>query len=243
MISLKNICDDIILTATNGILSSSRKLSFNQVATWVNQYRALLIKRDIDKLKKDAEIPNQYTQMLYGLKLNQVPVSSSGEKTSSSVLMETDKDLPTLTVLHDRPALLNVYDLNGNVIQTGGKAKSKFQKFRRYTCSDYIAYLQDNKLRVEGPNLLEYIDAQVVADNPAEIDSCGFENGPYPIPEDKIPILKQMIFVQELGMRQSEPSDTTTNSQDDTVNNQYTLSARTRAAINRNISKMDYGDQ
>jgi hypothetical protein len=246
MTTLKEIVDDIILTSGNSVISSSDKLSFNQVALWVNQYRALLIRRDIEKLKKGSDIPEQYTQMLQGLRLKQVPRSEydnqrTGVKTSTNnVLMETEELLPRLIVLKDRPSVITIFDLAGNKIQWGDRVRSRYQQFRRYTCNDYMAYLQNDKIRVEGPRMLEYIDVHAVLENPFDASKCGFADEPYPIPEDRIPILKQMIFTQELGLQQAEPSDTTTNSQDDTLNNMFTLGARTRQSALNKIARQNY---
>jgi len=48
---------------------------------------------------------------------------------------------------------------------------------------------------------------EIVAEDPSELDNCGFEDGPYPISEDKIPVLKQMIMQRELGVRPYMASD------------------------------------
>lgn len=214
MTTLNNIIDDILLTARNGSISQSDMLSRNQVALWIAQYRALLIKREVDKNK---EINDKYVQYIQGVPLTEVPVSGSCMRTSQKHVLETDK-LPGLMVLAGRPALLGVYDTYGNQIQIGSKSKANYQKYRRYVCGEPIAYLQNSKLRIENNTLLQCVDVRIVAEDPADTQECGFENGPYPMPEDKIPLLKSMIFQNELGIRLSVTTDTENNAADDTQN-------------------------
>ena len=47
--SLNNIIDDLLLLLRNNNISESENLSRIQIELWIHQYRALLIKQDLDK--------------------------------------------------------------------------------------------------------------------------------------------------------------------------------------------------
>lgn len=233
MTTLKNIIDDILLNIRGGQISQSDKISRNQVAQWVNQYRQLIIKRDIDR---DREIPDVYIQTVPQMKLNLVQNSSTQNGSSKKSILESEEQLPKLMVLNNRPALLSVSDIYGNIIQVGSKSRANYQQYRRYTCNDYIAYYYNGKLRIEGPNQLDVVDVQLIAEDPSDIDSCGFENGAYPLPEDKIPVLKNMIYAQEFGIRQNSQTDSRTNSRDDAQNGMRdTINTRQLQQVGSNL--------
>jgi hypothetical protein len=61
-----------------------------------------------------------------------------------------DKELPTLIDFNFRPGVVSVKDMFGNLIQLGSETKMKLQRYRKYTCKDYIAYVKGNRIYVEG---------------------------------------------------------------------------------------------
>ena len=106
----------------------------------------------------------------------------------------------------------------GNVIQVGTETKMKYQKYRKYTCKDYIAYLKNNRVYIEGGNnLLEWIELDI-AENPADLIECFDPDGPYPVPAHMIPTIKDLIFSKELNIMPKMPTDETNNSRDDMQN-------------------------
>ena len=131
----------------------------------------------------------------------------------------SDITLPKLIDFHFRTGLVSVKDMYGNLIQLGSESKMKLQKYRKYTCKDYIAYLKDSRIYVEGGNnQLEYIEADVILENPADANECFDPDGPYPAPAHMIPTIKDLIFSKELNVMPKMPTDTTNNSNDDMQN-------------------------
>ena len=47
--TLNNYIDDVMLEARNNNIAESEKLSRHQIELWIKSYRALLIKRKLDK--------------------------------------------------------------------------------------------------------------------------------------------------------------------------------------------------
>lgn len=124
-----------------------------------------------------------------------------------------DIELPTLLGTKWFTGLISVKDAYGNVIQLGSETKMKFQKYRKYTCKDYIAYKKNNRVYVEGgPNLLEWIDVQVIAEDPTENKLCyNPDKDEYPIPVHMWPTIKDMIFDHDFYTMSQQPSDITNN--------------------------------
>lgn len=208
--SLNNIIDDVLLELRNSTSAESEHISRIQIEQWVANYRALLIKQDIDK---GRDINPMYVQTIKCIRLVRV------EDTIGHFEYKSNITLPKLIDFHFRTGLVYVKDMFGNIIQIGSETKMKLQKYRKYTCKDYIAYMKDNHLYVEGANKeLEYVEAGLILENPADAKECFDPDGEYPVPAHMIPTIKQMIFEKELGIMLRVPSDVTNNSKDDTQN-------------------------
>lgn len=208
--SLSTIIDDILLELRNSNIAESEHISRIQIEQWINNYRALLIKQDVDK---GRDINSQYTQTIPCIHLDRV------ETVPGHFVYVGDYKLPKLIDFHFRSGLIAVRDMFGNVIQIGDENKMKYQKYRKYTCSDYIAYKKNDRIYVEGGNnTLEWIQADIVAENPSDLSECFNPDDEYPVPANMIPTIKDMIFSKELNIQPKMPSDTTNNSDDDLQN-------------------------
>ena len=212
--TLNTIIDDILLELRNSNIANTESISRIQIEQWIINYRTLLIKQDIDK---GRTINPQYVQTLSNIHLERI------EPTTGKYLYQSEITLPKLIDFHYKTGLVNVTDLYGNPIQIGNRTKVKFQRTRKYTAYDYLAYMHNNKLYVEGnDNNLEYINADIIAENPADIagvnGECFDPNGQYPVPANMISVIKQMIFANELNIMPQMRSDKTNNGNDDTQN-------------------------
>ena len=213
--SLNTIIDDIILTIRDSDVSESEKLSRIQIEQWIHQYRAYLIKQDLDK---GRDVNQDYVQTIGPLHISKVSNCAGGYNYKS------DEEIPNFIDLHFGSGLVAVKDMNGNLIQLGTETKAKYQTSRKYTCNDYIAYIKGNHLYILGPEHLEYVKIEGVLEDPTQAGECfDRDNTPYPVPANMIPTIKQMIFERELNIMLQVPSDTTNNSTND-VNNE--LNAR-----------------
>ena len=155
--TLNNLIDDVILEARNNNIAESEKLSRRQIELWIKSYRAMLIKQKLDKKEPLDDMFTQTIRMLV----------DKVETDPGHIEYVGDKELPTLLNTKWFTGLINVKDAYGNLIQIGSETKMKFQKYRKYTCKDYIAYKKNNKIYVEGDaNQLEYIAVLVSAEEP-----------------------------------------------------------------------------
>lgn len=210
--TLSNIVDDILLTVRNNNITESEHLSRIQIEMWIHQYRALLIRQDIDK---GRDINPMYVQTIPCVHINKINSDAGHIEYISNI------ELPKLIDFHFRTGLIYVKDMFGNLIQVGNETKMKYQKYRKYTCGDYIAYLKNNHVYVEGPgndHQLEWIEVGVIAENPADLNECFNPDDSYPVPAHMIPTIKDLIFTKELNIMHQMPSDETNNSRDDIQN-------------------------
>ena len=172
--SLNQLVDNILLIARNSNVAESEHLSRIQIEKWIIAYRAMLLKQDIDK---GYDIDSMYTTTIGPIHLNRI------ESIPGRFTYVSDTELPKLVSSHNDNGLCNVKDLFGNLIQVGDQTKAKYQKYRKATCNDYIAWLSNNRIYVQGDsNKLEYIQVEVVLEDPTEEQECFDPDSEFPIP-------------------------------------------------------------
>lgn len=208
--TLANLIDDVLLEARNNNIAESEHLSRHQIEIWIKSYRAQLIKQDIDR---GRTINPMYTTTI------KTEVEAITEPNGHIMYVGTTT-LPSLIDFNNRPGVISVKDAYGNLIQIGSETKMKLQRFRKYSCNDYIAYVKDNKVYVEGDsNVLENIEVQIIAEDPTELGECYNPNtDEYPIPASMWGTIKQMIFTKDFQTMRQMVSDTTNDSMDNTQN-------------------------
>lgn len=208
--TLNQLVDNILLIARNNNIAESEHLSRIQIEKWIIGYRAMLIKQDIDK---GRDINELYLTTIE-------PIHLDREETVPGYFTYVgDKELPKLIDFNYRPGVINVRDMFGNIIQIGSCTKAKLQKYRKATCKDYIAWVKNNRIYVDGDsNQLEYISVDVIAEDPTELNACFDPDNEFPIPSAMIPTITQMILERELRFMITMPSDDTNDAHDDTQN-------------------------
>lgn len=208
--TLNQLCDDVLLEARNNNIAESEKLSKRQVELWIKSYRAMLIKQ---KLDRKEPLDSMFTQTIR-MHVDKI------EKDPGHIEYMGDKELPTLLNTKWFTGLISVKDAYGNIIQVGDETKMKFQKYRKYTCKDYIAYKKNNRVYVEGDaNTLEYIDVDVIAEDPTENKLCyNPSKDEYPLPVYMWPTIKDLIFSKDIYTMFQQQSDVTNDTQDNTQN-------------------------
>lgn len=208
--TLNQLVDNILLIARNNNIAESEHLSRIQIEKWIIGYRAMLIKQDIDK---GRDINELYLTTIE-------PIHLDHEETVPGYFTYVgDKELPKLIDFNYRPGVINVRDMFGNIIQIGSRTKAKLQKYRKATCKDYIAWVKNNRIYVDGDsNQLEYISVDVIAEDPTELNACFDPDNEFPIPSAMIPTITQMILERELRFMITMPSDDTNDAHDDTQN-------------------------
>ena len=215
--TLDNIIDDIILTARNSNVSRSENLSKRQVEFWIRNYRVLLLKQDADKgrpLNPDylQTIPNIELEVVDRADENNNPMESGYYRLKSIRKLPVPIDLTF-------GSTLVITDMLGAEIQVIPKSRMWTVKNKRWTGKELYAYIEGGYIYIESPDMLEYISATGLFENPDEVtDFFGpvcydRANTRFPIPSHLIPTIKQMIFSNDLKIQLAMPTDLTNDSQ------------------------------
>jgi hypothetical protein len=219
--TLNTIVMDLLNIVRSANISRSELISPRQIEMWVHQYRALLIKQDLDK----GKMPNpDYIQELPGLRLEVVDKSGSAELKSGRYLLRTVLELPKTIDLNFKSGFMFIGTIDGNEISFIPEGRGPWQKYKKYTSNDNIAWLKSRHLYLETVSPLESISPRIIAEVPTEVGNFinphadyTYANWdtPYPIPINMIPTLKEMILKKELGITIQAKADTSNDSVND----------------------------
>lgn len=217
-VTLNTIVTDLLNIIRSSKISRSESISKRQIEMWVHQYRAILLKQDIDK----GKMPNpDYIQELPGLQLEVVDKSEGVDLDSTQYLLRTKLTLPKTIDLNFKSGFMFIGTIDGREIQFVPEGRVRWQKYKKYTNRDNLAFLRSNRIYLINPTPIEHITVRGVFQIPTEVDNFinthadftyAHWDSPYPIPENMIPVLKGMILKSELGITVQSFSDTTNDS-------------------------------
>lgn len=220
-VTLNTITSDLLNIIRGGTLTQSEPISKRQIEAWVHQYRAVLIKQDLDK----GKLPNpDYIQTIQALELEEVDEVEGSTLTTDYKTFRTTIALPNTIDLNHKPGFTYVGTITGQEIQFVPETRARWQQYKKYTDSDRVAYLRDGKIYVANDTELRYITVRGIFEVPPEVSHLSntnevitdvTEDSPYPIPINMLPTLKQMILKMELGLEMKAYSDTDNDSASD----------------------------
>ena len=216
--TLKEIIYDIRNSARAGGITDDERVSYRQVKEWINQYRALLIRRDLDK---DRTITPHIVQDLNCVKLIKVDKAECCNISSKCDVLRTESKIPVPVELALKDAIIYV----GSVNKTEGyefssPVMSHWDKFNKYTSGIPKAYFFNGYIYITNEDFLEYINIRIIASDPTQAanfnsctgDPCYTDESDYPVSKHMVPTIKQMIFEQELKLTLSTDPDLQNNS-------------------------------
>lgn len=207
--SLNALIDDILLIVRNNNISESEDLSRAQIEQWIHHYRAQLIKQDESK---GYDLNMSYAQILEPLELEKISINTiDNYNIADSRLCDhmfqyrTIDKVPKPIDFHFGDGFISVTDLHDCTIQKMSKNRRHYQWLRR-TGKEYTYYYMPDYIYVQGLDGLRYIRVVGIFEDPtvAGIDP---DKDPYPLPADKVGVLKQLIFDNELRFMLGRPSD------------------------------------
>jgi hypothetical protein len=220
--SLISLIRDMVRIIRGSVETESETISDIQVEFWIHQYRAMLIKQDIDKGKS----PNpDYIQEIKGIHLSSVPTTEISNITTGKYVLRSDLQLPKTLDLNNKNAIMYVGTMDGREIQFVPQGRARWQEYKNYTSKDPICYLKNRYLYVVNGDVINYIDIRGVFEIPTEVmlfknpltgtPSYDIYNDKYPIPTNWVPSLKQLIIQKEFGVMINSQSDTKEDSTND----------------------------
>lgn len=217
-VTLNTIVSDLLDIIRQSKVSRSEPISKRQLESWVHQYRALLIKRDLDK----GKMPNpDYIQEIPALQLEVVDRSEGTILASNTYMLKTTLALPNTIDLNNKSGFMYIGTIDGVEYQFVPEGRTQWQRYKKYTNNDNLVFLRNNYLYLLSVSPIKYITVRGVFEVPTEVSNFvnsnatqGFAdlNSPYPIPIHMLPSLKELILKTELGIQYVAPSDTTNDS-------------------------------
>jgi hypothetical protein len=214
-VTLNTIVTDLLNIVRGSQISQSEPISKRQLEAWVHQYRAFLLKRDLDK----GKMPNpDYIQEIAGIEMSPVDlIEGFVSLEADERVMKSDLALPSTIDLNHKPGFTYVGTSDGHEIMFVSETRSKWQQYKKYTEKEPLVYLNGGYLYLVGNgNLPKYLTVKGVFEVPTEVSnftnpvtdstSAGLDD-PYPIPINIVPVLKEMILKQELGIQSQAWSD------------------------------------
>jgi hypothetical protein len=214
-VTLNVIVTDLMNIIRGAQLTQSEPISKRQIEAWVHQYRALLIKQDMDK----GKMPNpDYIQTLQAIELEEVDEAEGTGLDTDYQTFRSKLVLPKTLDLNHKSGFMYIGTVTGQEIQFVPETRARWQQYRKYTDTDKIAYLKEGRLYVHNDMRLRYITARGIfevptevshLENPNEVITDATLDSRYPIPINMIPTLKEMILKKELGIESQAYSDLT----------------------------------
>lgn len=206
-ISLDKIVQDLLLIIRGSNISQSEPISKRQIEEWVHQYRAFLLKQDIDKGKM---VNSDYVQELPDIELEMIEGSEDNTVGSDCYILRTTQQLPKSIDLNHESGLVYIGTMLGDQIQLIPYNRFKLQQYKKYTNNDKVAFLRNQYIYILNSEVLKYINIRGIFENPLEIEDFNSVdyNANYPMPMNMIPVLKEMILKKELGLEAQSFTDT-----------------------------------
>jgi len=223
-VSLAAITQDLLYIIRGSQVTQSESISWRQIENWIHQYRALLIKRDLDKNKA----PNpDYIQEIQCLKMIVVDKSEDSTVSTNKLLLRSELQLPKPIDLNYKQGFTYIGTLDGNEIQFMPQHRTRWQKEKYYTSTNPICFSKNGYLYLDNDFVIEYLSVRGIFEVPPEIGNFinPMTNLPeftldsrYPIPITMLPALKEMIIQKELGIMIKEVTDTKNDSKNNALN-------------------------
>lgn len=220
--TLKQIIYNIQNLAKAGGIVDDNRLSNRQVGFWVNYYRALLIRRDLDK--KATTFSDNIIQDLGCVELEQVDSAECCVAPIGCYILKSKLALPKPLELSEMDAITFVGSLDSTRgYELSSSVRSNWDQYNRYTSKTPKAYFTGGHIYVTIDEAIRFIRVLGLFEDPTEAsrfhhcdgDACYTEDSEYPISAWMIAPITEMILQKELNITISTSSDTTNNAQDD----------------------------
>lgn len=207
--SLNTIIQDILLEARQNNIAESDQLNDTQIEQWIIEYRAFLLKQDIDR---GRDINPDYIQSIDNIPITNKNSSNTTMWEDGFLLYKTTIDIPNGIDFHFEDNILSIRDQYGAKIQLMSEKRALMQQSRRYTRRDTVAFKKDKRLFLIGNDVEGSINIRMVAEDPMDPAFGLSADDRYPIPANMVPTLKELIMKKELGY--SAKSDKTNDGSD-----------------------------
>lgn len=238
MASLNEIVFSILDAVRHGRGTNNEYIDERLIEYYVKQYRALLIRRDTDRLGDLGASSRllEFEQTLPEVKfqiLEEYEIGALGSPMANNPVLRTSSALPTLVRLKNYPALTFVgpTDLHKNYTLVSYHALNWKMRFSKYTWNQPYSFLLQNFLYIANPddtggyfdsaNYHLYTVRGIFEDPLAAAAFGGIDltrDSEYPVPIDFAQRVAQSIMSGEMSVLLNSPNDTILNTLPDESN-------------------------
>jgi len=223
-VSLAAIIQDLLWLIRGSEVTQSESISWRQIENWIHQYRATMIKRDLDKNK----YPNpDYIQEIQALKMIVVNRADDSTIPTGKLLLKSELQLPKTIDFNYSQGFTYIGTLDGKELQLVPQSRVKWQKEKEYTSTQPLVFYKNRHLYIENDFVIEYLSVRGIFEVPNEVGN--FVNpytlqpeftidSAYPIPITMLPGLKDLILQKELNVMVKTTTDTENDSKNSNLN-------------------------
>jgi len=219
--TLRTIVNDILLAVRGATPNRAEAISERQIEDLVHQYRAFLLRRDIDQNKR----PNpDYIQEIPYLELEIVPIGGTDVMDhtlqTEEFMYKTVLPIPNTIDFSNKSGIVSIVTPYGKQIQLVPEQRFPYQRYKSFTNNGPIAFLRDNHLYILNIEGLQFITVRGIFEVPPEVGNFinPVTNQPvytmdtkYPVPIDKVSVIRDLILQKVIGQEALTPSDEVNN--------------------------------
>ena len=222
--------NEIIYNLSNlydgGIGSDDNNVSNDQLIFIFNQYRAKLIREDLNKKRS---IDPQIVQNLGCVEVECVDASECCDIKSYTTILRSKKPLPRSIEGYNKNYLVFVGTVDKVIpFMVTSETQARWGGNSKYTGNTPKAYIRDNDrylYLINAPAGIELITVDVIAENPEEAskfttcagEPCFNNDMEYPISAHMIPIINTLITQNELRLLSGTNTDITNDTKDGAI--------------------------
>lgn len=218
MATLNEITNNIRNIVRGGKSSIADSISLKQIKFLVNGYRAMFIRRDIERQFGTTDLLRPFEQDLGCVKLIIVDKAECCSIDLDCDILRTEFQIPKTVRLRNREGITFIGSVDKQTsFQLILPEEARFIQYKTFTKDIKRAYILNRYIYIPNdPTFeLENINIRGIFENPEEAANfvdcddipCYDDNTEYPVPMDYIPQITEAILQKEMGIMISRIPD------------------------------------
>tara|TARA_R110002020_G_scaffold42863_2_gene125057 strand:- start:1899 stop:2618 length:720 start_codon:yes stop_codon:yes gene_type:complete len=217
MITLNKLVFDIKNIAYGGEISDDLKISERQIAFWVAQARALLIRQELSARMSPAD---SWIQHLPCVEVEIVDASECCEIDLGCPILKSKQKVPTTIKRNGRNSIFSVESLDGEYSYSETTSfRKKYIQHNKYTAKGKRWYLKNDYLYITGDKVTGAVALSAIFEDPEETkdfktcsgDICFTWDSEYPIDMGMTGKITDIVLSTKMGIARQMPGDGTNN--------------------------------
>lgn len=214
MITLNHLVYDINNIAYGGRTSDDSSVSDRQVALWISEVRALLVRQELSK----GKIQTAWIQH-FPVDLEETDIMEDCDEDSGCTILRSVEPFPLTVVNGNRDGIISIESEDGAQTFTRTTTfRKKWHAYNKYTAKQKRYYLKNNHLYLYIPPGLpkdiERVLAGAILANPEDAGvytcddvPCFTWDSEYPVNADMAGIITDIILKTKMGIALAMPED------------------------------------